>query len=159
MHGAGKVAGLGEVTRGTQQHRGVAVMTAGMHLAGKFRFIGPLGHLRHGQRIHVGPQADAAGAVTHLQRAHNAGTAETAMHLQPGALEQIGDDGAGSFLFETQFRMRVQIMTKLRQEWQVLTDPVQQSHGKLVLEYGENPRHRWVCPNACCFFSSSGKSQ
>ncbi|MNY12040.1 hypothetical protein D3C86_1451020 [compost metagenome] len=75
------------------------------------------------------------------------------MHLQPGALEKIGDDGAGSLLFETQFRMRVQIMTKLRQEWQVLADAIQQSHGKLVLEYGKNPRHRWVCPNACCFVS------
>ncbi|MOA54895.1 hypothetical protein D3C78_1785900 [compost metagenome] len=66
MHGAGKIAGLCEVTRGTKQHGGVAVMSAGMHLAGKFRFIGPVGHLRHGKRIHVGAQADAAGAVANL---------------------------------------------------------------------------------------------
>ncbi|QTK82611.1 Hypothetical protein AT6N2_L1918 [Agrobacterium tumefaciens] len=134
MHGAGKITGLGEVTCRTKQHGGVAIMAAGMHLAGKFRFIGPLGHLRHGKRIHVGPQADAARAVAHLQRADDAGAAETAMHLQPGALEKIGDDGARSLLFETQFRMGVQIMTKLRQKWHVLADPVQQSHGKLVLE-------------------------
>jgi hypothetical protein len=152
MHGAGKIAGLCEVTCSTQQHGGVAVMAAGMHLAGKFRFIGPVGHFRHGKRIHVGTQADAAGAVAHLQRGDHAGAAETAMHLQPGTLEKIGDDGAGSFLFEAQFGMRVQVVAKLRQEWQVLADAVQQSHGQLVLEYGKNPRHRWVHPNACCFF-------
>ena len=152
MHGAGKIAGLCEVTRRTQQHGGVAVMAAGMHLAGEFRFVGAVWDLRHGKGIHVCAKTNAARAVAHLQRADHAGAAETAVHLQPGALKQIGDDGARSFLFETQFRMRVQIMTEFRQEWQVLADPVQQSHGKLVLECGKNPRHRWVCPNACCFF-------
>ena len=31
--GAGEVAGLGEIARGAEQHRGVAVMAAGVHLA------------------------------------------------------------------------------------------------------------------------------
>lgn len=129
MDGAGKIAGTGEITRSAQQHGGVAVMAAGMHLAGELRFIGPVGNFRHGQRIHVGAKTDAAGAVAHLQSTDHAGAAQAAMHLHSRPFEKIGDDGAGSLLFKAQFRMSVEIVAKLRQEWQVLTDAVQQSHG------------------------------
>jgi hypothetical protein len=56
--GAGEGAGLGEVARGAEQHGGVAVMAAGVHLAGRLRGIGGAGLFQNGQRVHVGAQAD-----------------------------------------------------------------------------------------------------
>ena len=56
--GAGEVARLGEVVRGAEQHRGVAVMAAGVHLAGHRRFVGHVVGLLDRQRVHVGAQPD-----------------------------------------------------------------------------------------------------
>ena len=54
--GAGEIARLGEVFGGSQQHRGVAVVAAGVHLAGHRRFVRQAGLLLERQRIHVGAQ-------------------------------------------------------------------------------------------------------
>ena len=51
---AGEIARFGEIAGGAQQHRGVAVMAAGVHLAGVFRGIRQIGRLLDRQRIHVG---------------------------------------------------------------------------------------------------------
>ena len=56
--GAGEIARLGEIFGGAEQHRGVAVMAAGVHLAGHRRFIRQAGLLLDRQRIHVGAQAE-----------------------------------------------------------------------------------------------------
>ena len=63
--GAGEIAGLGEIARGAEQHRGMAVMAAGMHLAGHGRLVGHVGRLLDRQRVHVGAQPDhlVAGAA------------------------------------------------------------------------------------------------
>ncbi len=56
-HGvAGEIAGLGKITRSPKQHRGVAVMAAGMHLARRLRCVGQIGCFLDRQRIHVGAQ-------------------------------------------------------------------------------------------------------
>ena len=60
-HRAGEIARLGEIFGGAEQHRGVAVMAAGMHLAGDGRGVGLAGDLGDRQRVHVGAQADGAG--------------------------------------------------------------------------------------------------
>ena len=57
-HGAREIAGFGEVFGRAEKHRGVAVMAAGMHLAGALRGIGLAGRLEDRQRVHVGAQAD-----------------------------------------------------------------------------------------------------
>ena len=54
-----EVAGLGEVARRAEQHGGVAVMAAGVHLARHRRAIGQVGLLLDRQGVHVGAQADA----------------------------------------------------------------------------------------------------
>ena len=48
--------------RGAEQHGGVPVMAAGMHLAGHGRGVGQAGRLGDRQGVHVGPQADSARA-------------------------------------------------------------------------------------------------
>ena len=61
--GAGEIARLGEIARGAEQHGGVAVMAAGVHLAGHRRLVGEVGRLLDRQRVHVGAQPDhLAGA-------------------------------------------------------------------------------------------------
>ncbi len=60
---AGEIAGLGKIFRGAEQHGGVAVMAAGMHLAGILRGVGFAGDFADGQRVHVGAQADHAAVA------------------------------------------------------------------------------------------------
>ena len=56
--GAGEIARLGQITRRAQQHGGVAVMAAGVHLARHGRLVGQAGGLLDRQRVHVGAQPD-----------------------------------------------------------------------------------------------------
>ena len=48
----------GEIFGGAEQHRGVAVMAAGVHLARHRRLVGQPGLFLERQRVHVGAQAD-----------------------------------------------------------------------------------------------------
>ena len=57
---AGKVAGFRQIPGGPQQHSCMAIMAAGMHLAGHRRGMGGAGFLLDGQRIHVRAQPDPA---------------------------------------------------------------------------------------------------
>ncbi len=61
---AGEIARFGEVFGGAEQHGGVAVMAAGVHLARHRRAVSETGLLLDRQRVHVGAQPDhlAAGA-------------------------------------------------------------------------------------------------
>ncbi|KAI1690642.1 hypothetical protein Ddc_24813 [Ditylenchus destructor] len=81
---AREVARLREVLRGAEQHGGVRVMAAGMHHAGRvLRWAKSFG-LGHGQRIHVGAQADpAVPGMSALQHADHARAADARMHLDP----------------------------------------------------------------------------
>ena len=56
-HRAREVPRLGEIFRRTQQHGGVAVMAAGVHLAGNRGCVGLARGLADRQRVHVGAQA------------------------------------------------------------------------------------------------------
>ena len=57
-HRAVEAPRLGKIAGRAEQHRGMAVMTAGVHLAGHFRRPWLAGLFRYRQRIHVGPHAD-----------------------------------------------------------------------------------------------------
>jgi hypothetical protein len=52
--GAGEIARLSEIFGGAEQHGGVAVMAAGVHLAGNGRFVGQAGLFFERQRVHIG---------------------------------------------------------------------------------------------------------
>ena len=54
---AGEVAGLREAPRRAEQHRGMPVMAAGVHLAGGLGAIGEVGLFLDRQRVHVRAQA------------------------------------------------------------------------------------------------------
>ena len=83
---AGEIAGLGEIARRTQKHRGVAVMAAGVHQAFRFGSVRQIGRLLDRQRVHIRPQPDdlhvtLAGGPVALDDADDAGAAETGNNL------------------------------------------------------------------------------
>ena len=85
-HLACKIAGLGEIARRPQKHRGVAVMAAGVHQAFRFGGIRQIGRLLDRQRVHIRPQPDhlhvpSAGRLVALDDADDAGAADTGNDL------------------------------------------------------------------------------
>ena len=76
-----------------QEHGGVAVMAAGVHLAFVLAGVGEGVEFLHGQRVHVGAQTDAApagAAVAPGNDAHDASGSHAAMDRDAPALELAG---------------------------------------------------------------------
>ena len=112
--GAGEVARLGEVFGGAEQHGGVAVMAAGVHLAGHGRLVGKVVRLLDRQRVHVGAQPDhLAGAArpVALDDADHAGAADPGHHLVAAErLELLGDRRRGAVHVVEQLRMGMDVV-------------------------------------------------
>ena len=79
-----EIARLGEILRGAEQHGGVAVMAAGMHLARGLRGIGLAVASVDRQRVHVGAQADGAARcrLAALDHADDAGAGRCRSRLR-----------------------------------------------------------------------------
>ena len=128
MDGAGKILGPGQVTRRAQQHRRMTVVTAGVHLARHRGFVGAVRRFRHGQRIHVGAQADGPCPVANLKRADDTGPGQAAVNAYPRFLEMPGDDIARPDLLEPEFRMGMQIAAQCREEGQIVGNQLGNVH-------------------------------
>ena len=97
--GPGKVAALREIARGAEQHRGMAVMPAGVHLAGIGRLIRQIGGLVNRQRVHVGAQADGSLArrAAAADDPDHAGLADAGRHFIAAERPQpVGDERGGA---------------------------------------------------------------
>ncbi len=129
VDGALEVAGLRQVLRGAQQHGGVAVMAAGMHLAVVGGAMGERVALLDRQRIHVGAEADAAGRVAAPDGADDAGLGEAAMHLAAELLELGGDEVGRAALLESELGMGVDVAAEARQFRLKLEDAGDEGHG------------------------------
>jgi hypothetical protein len=84
---------------GAEQHRRVAVVAAGVHLAEALRRVQPPAQLLHVQRVEVGAQRDAR-ALAVLQGRDHAGAGQTAVHRQAHQRERLRHDVGGAVLFE-----------------------------------------------------------
>jgi hypothetical protein len=110
MHGAVEISRFGEIARGAEQDRGVAVMAAAVKAAGNRGTPFQVGVLLHRQRIHVGAQSDASGArALAFEHADHAGTAEPAVYLDAPLREFLGDNSRGPHLLESDLGMGVQV--------------------------------------------------
>ena len=110
MHGAGKVRRGGKMPGRAEQHGGVAVVTAGMHLVGDRRGVVEFVLLLQVQRIHVGAQADRLlPRLPALQGADHAGGGEPAMDLDAPRLQLVGDDLRGPLLLEGRLGMAMDV--------------------------------------------------
>ena len=93
---AGEIARLGEIFRRAEQHGGVAVMAAGMHVARRVGSVGLAGRLGDRQRVHVGAQADGRPvAVPAADHADDAGAADAGHDLVAAEFPQLLVDEAG----------------------------------------------------------------
>ena len=107
----------GEAERGAEQHHGMAVMATGMHAARELGRVGPragIDRLRHGERVHIRPEADAAPAhacrrAPKAQRGDDAGPADPGRNVQACAAQPIGDETRRALLLEAELGMGVQI--------------------------------------------------
>ncbi len=112
----GEIARRGEIARGAQQHRGVAVVAAGVHLARNGRAIGQVGHLFDRQRVHVGAKANDARAcaLSALDHADDAGSPKPRAHFVAAEFGKArGDEGGGLIDVVEQLGMGVEMAAPL----------------------------------------------
>ena len=119
VHRAVEVAVLRKMQRRGQQHGRVAVVAAGVHLALVFAGVGEGVELGHGQRVHVGAQANRSSvfrgraAVAPVHDADHAGGAQPAVNGD-APLRQLGRHQVGGAHFlEAEFRVRVDVAPQL----------------------------------------------
>jgi len=122
--GAGEIRVLGEIARRAEQHRGVAVMAAGMHLARIGRGIGQPGQLLQRQAVHVGAQADGPLARP-LAADHpdHAGPADALGDLDAPVAHVLRDECGRAMLFQPEFRMGVDVAANRREFGMVPIQP------------------------------------
>ena len=88
----------------------MAVVAAGVHLAFVLAGVGEGVRFLHGQRVHVGAQADRALAgELAADDADHAGAAQAAIDLDAPFFKLGRDDVGGAELFKSQFGMRVDV--------------------------------------------------
>src|SRR5690606_20034858 len=111
-HPAVEIAGLGEVLRRPEEHGGVPVVAAGMHLARDHGGIWLARFFRHRQRVHVGPQTDGTPTpvAAAVDDADDTIGGEPGDHLvAPEFLQLLRHDCAGPNGIEQYLRMRMEI--------------------------------------------------
>ena len=101
-----------QMLRRAEQHRGVAVVAAGMHAAVVAGAMRKQVLLAHRQCVHVRPQADGARAVAAFEDADHTGAGKAAMYADALRRKKLGNPVAGALFLKRQFRMRVQIVAQ-----------------------------------------------
>ena len=109
MHCAVEIARLGQIARGREQHGGVPIMSAGMHLALDAGFMREAIGFRYRQRIHIRAQPKPALPIPIAQDTNHPGIANAAMHFNPPGGEAFGHQRAGPDFLKPQFGMGVKI--------------------------------------------------
>ncbi len=102
-----KLAMLGEMSRRAEQHRGMSVVAASVHLAVVLRAMLEAVELLNRQRIHVGAQADRAMSVAAFQYADHARFAQPAMGFDTPRLQAFRDQISRRRFFVTEFGVSV----------------------------------------------------
>ena len=133
--GAGEIPRLRQIAGGAEQHRGVAVVATGVHLARGFRSIGDIGGFLDRQRIHVGAQPDhpdvavPAGFMA-LDDAYHAGSAKTGCDFIAAEFPQpLSHEGGGAVHIVEQFGVGVDIAAPSLNVWLQIGDAIDDRHG------------------------------
>jgi hypothetical protein len=137
VHRAREIRVPGQIPCGAEQHRRVAVMTAGMHFARYRGLVGEPCPLFDVQGVHICPEGD--GALTRLpalQGADDAGSGDADMSLDSPVLQLLGHERGGSNLFKPGLGMGVDVATDGDEFAFVGLDPGQD----LIRHHAEGPR-------------------
>src|SRR5215469_13133960 len=127
---ARKIARLGEIFGGAEQHGHMAVMAAGMHFAGNGRFVRQAGFFLQRQRIHIGAQPDhLVAGFAPANDAHHPGPPDAGNDFVAAeALELFGHRTGGAMHIEAQFRMGMEIPPPLLDLVVQVSDAVDDRH-------------------------------
>ena len=109
VHGAVEVALAREIARGGEQHRGVPVMPAGVHLPSMNARVSEAVPLGHGQRVDVGAQTHGPRGAPVPHDADDPSPAEAPMHGDAPARERAGDEIGGPLLLEAELGVCVKV--------------------------------------------------
>jgi hypothetical protein len=123
-----EVARLGEIARRTEQHGGVAVVTAGMHHAGLGRFVWQLVRFHDRQCVHVGAQPDRHRAVALAQHTDDTGATDCTVHLDAERFQLSCHDVRGAMLLEAELGVCVEILADRGQLRMIGLDAVERAH-------------------------------
>ena len=110
VDGAAEIRLPREHGRRAQQHRRVAVVAAGVHLARDRRCVRDAGLLVDVQCVEIGAQADRVAAGSAAQHADHAGAGKPRVHFEPERAELVGDEGGGRRLLERGLRVGVDVV-------------------------------------------------
>ena len=127
--GAGEIARLREVLGGAEQHRGVPVMPAGMHLSGNLRAVLEVVLLFDMERVQIGAEPDRRPLPARAgERAHHPGPGEAAMDIDAELGQAVGDELRRPMLLEGGLGMGVNIAAPPRHLLVELGDAVDDRH-------------------------------
>jgi len=127
-HGAIKIFMLRQMPGRCQQHGGVAVVAARVHLAGVLAGVGEGVGFVHGQCVHVGAQTDAAFAGAVFDDADDAGGAHSTVHFNAPTAELRGHQVGGAVFFVTEFGVGVYVAAQGNNAGGFGGDRVEQFH-------------------------------
>ncbi|MNF99035.1 hypothetical protein D3C84_819200 [compost metagenome] len=115
VEGAVELARLGQVAGSAEQDGGMAVMAAGVHLAGIAAGVGHAAFFLDRQGVHVRADADAAVATAVLEGTDDARAADTLEDLITPLAQVAGHQLAGDVLLETELGVLVDPSPNLRE--------------------------------------------
>ena len=126
---------LRQVLRSGQQHGGVAVVAAGVHLALVAAGVGKGVEFLHGQRVHVGAQADGTAtraAVAPVHDAYHPGGAHAPVDGDAPFGEFGGHQVGGALLFKAQFGVGVDVAAQRGHGVGLCGNGVYDFHGEVL---------------------------
>ena len=132
---AGEIPGLRQIAGRSEQHRGMPVMAAGVHLARRPGRVSKIGLLLDRQRIHVGAQPDhfcfaLARGFAALDDADHAGAAETRGDFIATELPQpVRDECRSAMHVVQQLRMGMDILAPGLDIGLQIGDAIDDGHG------------------------------
>ena len=129
VDGAIEGAVLRQVLGSRQQHRGVAVVSARVHLAGMGAGMREAVHFGHRQCIDVGAQAHRPFGSAVLDDADDAGLAHAAVDRDAPVGQRLGDEVRGALLLEAQLRVGMDVAAQRRDGGGIRQDGFDQAHG------------------------------
>ncbi len=108
-HRSIEIAMRGQVLRRPQQHGRVPIVATAVHASTDGRFVGKSIVFGHGQRIHVGTQADSLLAAPGAQNADHTSFPQPGVDFQSPAAQALRNQRGRARLLESQLGMRMDI--------------------------------------------------
>ena len=110
----------------------MAIMPAGVHLAGMAAGMGELVELLQRQGVHIGPQADGTRAVAALDDADHPGLAQTTVHRDAPFGKFCSNHVGGAHFLKTKFGVGVQVAANRNDFSRSANDGVEKVHQRIM---------------------------